>query len=158
MAFQKYDNNWVYDYSRGIYIARSPLIDSERTRNAAKKAGLDLRLMSDNSIVSPTDDNELDRLMKNLDNECLGEKFRNKKSRILTLDEYDEMMNWAEKNDSQLYKSSFRFFEVLDFGKFGYVVNSYGAPAERENLIELKNYLYSPENLNIGVKVREVLE
>ena len=159
MAFQIYDNNFVYEDSRDIYVARTPLIDSERTRNAAKKAGIELRIMDKKFVVSPTEDQELEKLLTCLDKKSLGEKFKDKRSRILTLNEYDEMMDWANDQDKELYWFAWSSLEVLDSkSESGYVVNAFGNPSERENLLELKDYLYLPQNLNIGVIVREVLE
>ena len=143
MSKRPYNNEFVYDETNDIYIARNGLLNDSRTKQAADKAGLELMIMG-KFVLSPNNCEELDRLLSHL-NDHIPIELRKRKSRILTLTEYDDIMSWANYHDKDLVKSSWKNYEVLDANKelgkdIGYVVNAYGYPAERQDIMRLDDY------------------
>ena len=159
MAINTYNKDFVYDNSRDIFISSSYLENDERSKKAIEKSGLEVKLFFD-FIVPPSDDIKLDWLMYCLDNSKLPNELKNRRSRVLKLDEYNELMSWAKDNDKDIFKQSNEFAEVLSAEyESDYLVNILGFPAEKDSCAILKCFTYSPDSIfNIGINVREVFE
>jgi len=150
MVITPHDNNFVYDSSRGIYIARD-FLKGERALRAAEKTGINVCLYGTNSYLdSPKDRKKLEELMRNLSQ---LQQFPKTQSRVPTIQEYEDLMKWAKENDPELFVSRGDQLEVLyDPKKSIHMVCSEYPLEEYHTLGD--NIFPCP----IGTAIREVIE
>ena len=143
MAFQKHDDEWVYDDSRGIYIAKNYL-NGDRAINAFQKAGQKIRSTGE-YVCPPYNKKDLEKFMGFL--EII---FPGKRSRVWKLEEWMDAIKWSEENNTHLFSDILLPFEILNDEKRGKYIVYIG-----DEYVDLEDY---PDNFPIGVPVREVIE
>jgi hypothetical protein len=149
MAISPYNDKYVFDESRGIYLARD-FFDGQRAIAAAEKVGLEILGSEKNRFIHlPTDPQNLEKIMSSL---SPHPNFPGYRSRVPSVCEYTDLMRWAESNDRDLFRTRGEFQILYDNEKGLYVV---GSDFPMEEYSTLEDYIYP---LGFEPNVREVLE
>lgn len=101
MTLTPYNAKYVYD-NRGLYIPLSLLRADQIVKDAAKRAGIELKVLSPENFVKAESKQQIEKLFENINP---PNEFPNSHSRIMTRAEYIELYKCAKKHDLNLWKS-----------------------------------------------------
>lgn len=156
---------YVYDSYRGIRIARGLLKNNnKRVSNAAAKilktSECPEETLTANDILKHPHRKTEVTSIKGIEGllQMLSPLLEHYRSRIMSLDEYQVLYRWAEKNDSKLFKSLTGTWGELVYNSR---TNSYLMSNPIYNPIEFEDandVLNSPTQFGESYNVREVIE
>lgn len=100
--YRIFDENWVKDEKNGLYIAREPINQKNpRIYNAIRNPGLtNVKLNYQEGFVGLEELKDTKKLL-----DVIPPYFPDFKFRVLTYEEFEGLVRWAEENDTKVTSS-----------------------------------------------------